>query len=67
MRRKRWQNWRPRDAIERGELAADIEPLVRFLSVFVSAETADSQQIVNWPANVRAGVDALDSYAAGTC
>jgi hypothetical protein len=50
-----------------GELAAEVRPLVTFVGAFVSAETPDSQVVANWPADVRAGLDALVTFDQTTC
>lgn len=49
------------------ELAATAQPLVTFVGAFVSAETPDSQVVANWPAGVRAGLDALVTFDQTTC
>jgi hypothetical protein len=49
------------------ELVGPTEPLITFVTGLVSAEVADSQTVANWPDDVQAGLDALDSYAAAEC
>lgn len=49
------------------ELAAEAQPLVTFVGAFVSAETPDSQNVANWPNDVRAGLDALVAFDQTTC
>ncbi len=48
-------------------LATDIDPLITFVTGFVSPEVADSQTVANWPADVRSGLAALRTYAAAEC
>ena len=49
------------------ELAAATDALATFVGAFVSAERTDSERIENWPANVRAGIDAIDRFARTDC
>jgi hypothetical protein len=49
------------------ELAVAARPLVTFVGAFVSAQTPDSQVVANWPAGVRAGLDALVTFDQTTC
>lgn len=49
------------------ELIEPTAPLITFVTEFVSAEVADSQAVANWPADVQAGLDALDGYAGAEC
>ncbi|MDG2232456.1 MAG: hypothetical protein P8L16_01435 [Ilumatobacter sp.] len=48
-------------------LVGPAAPLINFVTGFVSPEVADSQTVANWPADVQAGLDALNSYAATEC
>lgn len=54
-------------AVLPAELVGPAAPLITFVTGFVSPEVADSQIVANWPADVQAGLDALDSYAATEC
>lgn len=49
------------------ELGTQVAALIIFVAGFVSAEVPGSQTVANWPADVRAGLDALDGYAANQC
>jgi hypothetical protein len=49
------------------ELVGLTEPLITFVIGLVSAEVADTQTVANWPDDVQAGLNALDSYAAAEC
>jgi hypothetical protein len=49
------------------ELAAEAQPLVTFVGAFISAENPDSQVVANWPAAVRAGLDAIVTFDQTTC
>jgi hypothetical protein len=48
-------------------LRIDAQTVVNFVNVFVSPDVANSQTVAFWPASVRDGIDALDSYAAAEC
>lgn len=48
-------------------LAADAEPLVSFVTAFVSPEQPESRRVANWPVEVRAGLAALEEHAESQC
>ncbi|NND74120.1 MAG: hypothetical protein HKN44_03850, partial [Ilumatobacter sp.] len=51
-------------AAQPGDIVRQTRPLVNFVASFVSIEQPESQRPENWPADVRAGLDALDEAAA---
>lgn len=48
-------------------LADDTAALVTFVDSFVSAERTDSERIENWPANVTAGIEAIERFDDTDC
>ena len=54
-------------AVIPAELVDPTTLLINFVTGFVSPEIANSQNIANWPGNVQAGLNALNTYVAEEC
>jgi hypothetical protein len=54
-------------AVLPAELVDPTTLLINFVTRFVSPEIANSQNIANWPGNVQAGLNALNTYTAEEC